>query len=126
MLIKHSPYSVTETADRLQKILNSKGMHIFAIVDHSGGAHKVHMELREEKVFIFGDPKIGTFLMQENPLIGIELPLKILIWQDGQNLTQVGYTNPLSFIDEYGIMKNAQFLLKMSDGLAQIVSEVIE
>jgi uncharacterized protein (DUF302 family) len=100
-------------------------MIVFSIIDHSGAAQKINMDLRDEKLIIFGDPKVGTFLMQENPSIGIELPLRILIWQNVDGLVQVAYIDPISLGESYDI-KNIEILNKMSLGLANLVAEAIK
>ena len=85
---KPGKHSVDETAEKLQAILRAKGIALFALVDHSGEAAKAGMKMRPTKLLIFGNPKAGTPLMQASPSIAIDLPLKILIWEDaaGQSL----------------------------------------
>lgn len=124
--IQKSPHSVVTTTERLKKLITTKGMIIFATVDHFEEARKVHMNLNEEKLLIFGDPKVGTFLMQENPLIGMELPIRILIWQDEKKVTQIAYIDPLSLGRSYNIIQNIEILKKMSFALSAIVTEVIQ
>lgn len=126
LIITASPHSVEETIRRLEKILKSKENNVFAFVDHSGEAKKVNMDLSDEKVLIFGDPKIGTYLMQENPLIGMELPLRILVLQNKEKATQIVYIDPISLGESYKIEKNAEILKKISLGLSNIVAEVIK
>src|ERR1700684_906858 len=77
-----SPYSVDETAKRLQSILAARGLQVFALIDHSGEAEKVGMKMRPTKVLIFGSPKGGTPLMLAAPTLAIDLPLKALIAED--------------------------------------------
>lgn len=79
---KPGNHSVDETAEKLQAILRAKGIALFALVDHSGEAAKAGMKMRSTKLLIFGNPKAGTPLMQASPSIAIDLPLKILIWED--------------------------------------------
>ncbi len=81
---KLSHHSVDETLAKLQAILQAKGIAVFALVDHSGEAAKVGMKMRPTKLLIFGNPKGGTPLMLAAPSIAIDLPLKILIWEDDQ------------------------------------------
>jgi len=125
LVIQQSPYSMSETMERLEKGIKAKGISIFAIIDHSGAAQKVNMNLSNEKVIIFGDPKVGTFLMQENPLIGLELPLRILISQNEEGGIQIAYIDPITLGASYTIVKNSEILKKMSTGLAHLVAEVI-
>ncbi|HEV2731731.1 MAG TPA: DUF302 domain-containing protein [Terriglobales bacterium] len=91
---KQSNHSVDETVERLRNILQSKGVTLFAVVDHSGEAHNVGMEMPPTKLLIFGNPKAGTPLMLAVPSIAIDLPLKILVWEDADRKTWVSYNSP--------------------------------
>jgi len=91
---KPSNHSVDETVDRLKNILQSKGVTLFAVVDHSGEAKKVGMQMPPTKLLIFGSPKAGTPLMLAAPSIAIDLPLKILVWEDPQAKVWVSYNSP--------------------------------
>jgi uncharacterized protein (DUF302 family) len=87
-------HSVDETAEKLQAILRFKGIALFALVDHSGEAAKAGMKMRPTKLLIFGNPKSGTPLMQASPSVAIDLPLKILIWEDAAGKVLVSYNSP--------------------------------
>ena len=87
-------HSVDETVEKIKALLAAKGVALFAVVDHSGEAKKVGMEMRPTKLLIFGSPKAGTPLMLARPSIAIDLPLKILVWEDSQGKTQVSYNSP--------------------------------
>lgn len=89
-----SKHSVDETVDRLKNILQSKGVTLFAVIDHSGEAEKVGLKMPPTKLLIFGNPKGGTPLMLAAPSSAIDLPLKILIWQDAQGKVWVSYNSP--------------------------------
>jgi uncharacterized protein (DUF302 family)/uncharacterized membrane protein YidH (DUF202 family) len=89
-----SHHSVEQTVDRLKNILQSKGVTLFALVDHSGEAEKVGMKMRPTKLLIFGSPKAGTPLMLASPSIAIDLPLKILVWEDSAGKVWVSYNSP--------------------------------
>jgi uncharacterized protein (DUF302 family) len=91
---KPGNHSVDETAEKLQAILRAKGIALFALVDHSGEAAKVGMKMRPTKLLICGNPKAGTPLMQASPSIAIDLPLKILIWEDAAGKVWVSYNSP--------------------------------
>jgi uncharacterized protein (DUF302 family) len=88
---KKSNHSVDETLEKLKTILQSKGVTIFAVVDHSGEAQKAGLTMRPTKLVIFGNPQSGTPLMLASPSIAIDLPLKILIYEDAQSTVQVCY-----------------------------------
>jgi len=100
---KLSHQSVEETVERLKRVLQSKGVTLFAIVDHSGEAEKVGMKMRPTKLLIFGSPKAGTPLMQAAPSVAIDLPLKILVWEDGQGKVWVSYNSPPYLQQRHGI-----------------------
>jgi uncharacterized protein (DUF302 family)/uncharacterized membrane protein YidH (DUF202 family) len=89
-----SNHSVDETVEKLKGILQAKGVTLFALVDHSGEAEKVGIKMRPTKLLIFGSPKAGTPLMLAAPGIAIDLPLKILIWEDDQAKVWVSYNGP--------------------------------
>lgn len=125
LILFKSPYSSVETVERLKSILKEKGVTVFALIDHSKAAKENGLVLADEVVVVFGDPKTGTFLMQENPEIGIELPLKILVWQNVKGETFIGYKDPLELGEKYQIKKNAEILAKMHQGLSQLVAKVI-
>ena len=86
-----SNHSVDQTVEKLKGILEAKQVTLFALVDHSGEAEKVGMKMRPTKLLIFGNPKAGTPLMQAAPTSAIDLPLKILIWEDANGKVWVSY-----------------------------------
>jgi uncharacterized protein (DUF302 family) len=100
---KVSHHSVVDTVERLKEILLSKGVMLFAIVDHSGEAEKVGMKMRPTKLLIFGSPKAGTPLMQAAPSVAIDLPLKILVWEDEQGKVWVSFNSPAYLQQRHGI-----------------------
>lgn len=89
-----SNHSVDQTVDKLKGILEAKGVNLFALVDHSGEAAKVGMKMRPTKLLIFGSPKAGTPVMLAAPSSAIDLPLKILIWEDDYGKVWVSYNSP--------------------------------
>jgi uncharacterized protein (DUF302 family)/uncharacterized membrane protein YidH (DUF202 family) len=100
---KPSNHSVEQTVEKLKNILQSKGVTLFALVDHSGEAEKIGMKMRPTKLFIFGSPKAGTPLMQAAPSSAIDLPLKILIWEDEQGKVWVSYNSPEYLKQRHGL-----------------------
>ncbi len=100
---KPSNHSVEQTVERLNSILRSKGVTLFALVDHSGEAEKVGMKMRPTKLLIFGSPKAGTPLMLAAPRAGIDLPLKILVWEDGQGKVWVSYNSLDHLRERHGL-----------------------
>jgi uncharacterized protein (DUF302 family) len=89
-----SKHSVAETVEKLKKMLEERGITLFALIDHSGEAEKVGMKMRPTKLLLFGNPKGGTPLMLAAPHSAIDLPLKILIWEDAQGKVWVTYNSP--------------------------------
>ena len=94
-----SSHSMDETVEKLKGILQEKGIALFALVDHSGAAIKAGMKMRPTKLLIFGNPKAGTPVMLAAPSSAIDLPLKILIWEDAQGKVWVTY-NSLAYLQE--------------------------
>ena len=103
---KPSNHSVDETLSKLQNFLEAKGIAIFALVDHSGEAKKVGMQMPNTKLLIFGNPKGGTPLMLAAPSIAIDLPLKILIWEDYQGKAWVSYNSPEYLAERHELPQN--------------------
>jgi uncharacterized protein (DUF302 family) len=89
-----SSHSVDETVIKLEGILQAKGITLFALVDHSGEAAKAGMKMRPTKLLIFGNPKAGTPVMLAAPSSAIDLPLKILVWEDDQGKVWITYNSP--------------------------------
>jgi uncharacterized protein (DUF302 family) len=98
-----SNHSVGQTVEKLEAILQAKGVALFALVDHSGEAAKVGMQMRPTKLLIFGSPKAGTPLMLAAPSIAIDLPLKILVWEDAQGKVWVSYNSPEYLRQRHGL-----------------------
>jgi len=94
-----SSHSVDETVTKLEGILQAKGITLFALVDHSGEAAKAGMKMRPTKLLIFGNPKAGTPVMLAAPSSAIDLPLKILVWEDDQGKVWITYNSP-SYLQE--------------------------
>src|ERR1017187_4886720 len=82
------------TVEKLEGILRANGVKLFALVDHSGEAEKAGMQMRPTKLLIFGNPKAGTPLMIASPSIAIDLPLKLLVWEDGEDKVWISYNSP--------------------------------
>jgi uncharacterized protein (DUF302 family) len=96
---RSSSHTVDQTVERLKQILAEKGVTLFALVDHSGEAAKVGMKMPPTKLLIFGSPKAGTPIMQAAPSIAIDLPLKILIWEDSDGKAWMSY-NSAEYLQE--------------------------
>jgi uncharacterized protein (DUF302 family)/uncharacterized membrane protein YidH (DUF202 family) len=103
IVVKPSNHTVEQTVDRLKNILQSKGVALFALIDHSGEAEKVGLKMPPTKLLIFGSPKAGTPLMLAAPSIAIDLPLKILISEDAQGKVWVSYNSPVYLQERHGL-----------------------
>jgi uncharacterized protein (DUF302 family) len=102
LITKLSPWSVEESVQRLSDELKTRGVKLFGVIDHSGEAEANGLELRDTKVVIFGSPAAGTPVMQAAPLAALDLPLKVLVWQDGQQ-TKLTYAPPAELAARYGL-----------------------
>ncbi len=117
IIIKESDFGVAKTIDRLGIAMERKGIKIFKRVNHAKGAMSIGLELSAAEVLIFGTPKIGTPLMQSNPMIGLDLPLKVLVWKDAEGAVKLAYTDPAWLADRYGITDREKVFAKMSGAL---------
>ena len=126
MIIKKaSPYSAEQTIDRLENILNAKGLTVFTRVDHAAGATKAGLELGASELIVFGNPKMGTPLMQENPEIGLDLPLKALAYTDANGQTYLTYTATSALQTRHNIRKNSAVIEKMTGALDAMTSKAV-
>jgi uncharacterized protein (DUF302 family) len=97
---KLSPRPVTATVERLAGLLAAKGMKVFAVIDQSAQASEAGLQLRETVLVIFGNPAAGTPVMDAAPLAALDLPLKVLVWADGDQ-TKVSYYSPAALATRY-------------------------
>jgi uncharacterized protein (DUF302 family) len=98
-----SNHSVDQTVEKLRGILQAKGVTLFALIDHSGEAEKAGMRMRPTRLLIFGSPKAGTPVMLAAPSIAIDLPLKILIWEDSRGKVWISYNSPAYLQERHGV-----------------------
>lgn len=103
-----SSYGPKETMDRLEAEIKAKGMTVFARIDHAAGAAQAGLSLRPTEVLIFGNAKAGTPLMQSNQTIGIDLPLKALVWQDANGKVWLSYNEPSWLAQRHGLAAGTQ------------------
>jgi uncharacterized protein (DUF302 family) len=100
LITKLSPLSVEETVAHLSQIVASQGLKLFDVIDHSAAAKAAGLQLRDTKVVIFGSPQAGTPVMQAAPLAALDLPLKVLVWANGDQ-TMLAYTAPAALAARY-------------------------
>lgn len=122
IIVKNSTKSVEATMNKLQNIVSKKGFTVFAVVDHQAGATKVRMKLAPSKEIIFGNPKMGTVLMQENMQAGLDLPIRVLVFQDKNKKTKIAYRDGAWLDAEHNLTKK-KLLNKMNFALDNITTE---
>ena len=116
--VRETTASVKDATDRLVAAIEGKGLKVAARVDHAAGAKTAGMEMPPTEVVIFGNPKLGTALMQANPQIGVDLPLKIVVWEAAPGKTMIGYTAPDAL--------KARFDIKDKDALFAAMGQALE
>lgn len=117
LVVIESANSVAATVDKLEKILTSKGITVFARIDHAAGAKKVGKSLRPTQLLIFGNPKLGTPLMVSNQSIGIDLPLKALVYQGTNGKTYIAYNDPAYLAKRHAINDRGDVFKKIAGAL---------
>jgi uncharacterized protein (DUF302 family) len=120
---KPSKHSVDQAVEALTYILKSKGVAVFALIDHSGEAEKVGLKMRPTKLVIFGNPKAGTPLMLAAPSSAIDLPLKILVWEDGQGKVWLSYNSPEYLRERHGLPQELMQNIAIIETLATKAGE---
>lgn len=113
-----SSNDVKATADRLENVLNQKGMTVFIRIDHAAGAAKVGKELRPTELIVFGNPKVGTPLMQCRQSVAIDLPQKALIWQDDKGQVWLSYNDPNYLAQRHELSACAEVIKKVEKALS--------
>jgi uncharacterized protein (DUF302 family) len=121
-----STHSVTVTVDRLTSALKNKGMTIFKRVSHSAGAAKVGLELRPTELMIFGDPKVGSPLMQCQQLAALDLPQKALIYEDEEGQVWLAYNDPVYIANRHNISDCDDVVDKISKALKNFSTTVTQ
>ncbi len=118
-----SKHSVDETVEKLKGILQSKGVTLFAMIDHSGEAAKAGLKMRPTKLLIFGNPKSGTPVMLAAPSSAIDLPLKILIWKDAEGKVWVTYNSPAYLQERHSLPAELLPNISVIETLAKTAAE---
>jgi uncharacterized protein (DUF302 family) len=122
VITKLSGKSVAETVDQLTRLIEERGFTLFRVIDHSGTAERVGVQMPESKLVMFGKPTVGAALMVAAPLAGLDLPLKVLVWEDGSGAVSVSYNAPRFLAERYHI---APTLRAPFDAVESIVVAVI-
>ncbi len=114
----NSIYSVSDTANRLEKIVTEKGMKVFARIDHAKGAKSIDKELRPTELIIFGNPMSGTSLMQSAQSVAIDLPMKALVWEDADRQVWLTYNDANYLTERHDVQGCDEVIAKIGDALA--------
>ena len=118
-----SNHSVDQTVEKLKAILQAKGVTLFALVDHSGEAEKAGLTMPPTKLLIFGSPKAGTPLMLSTPSVAIDLPLKILVWEDNVGKAWISYNSPAYLQRRHGLPQELLQTIAVVETLATKAAE---
>lgn len=123
IISKPSIHSVNDTVAKFTALLREKNVTLFSLVDHSGEAEKIGLTMRPAKLLIFGNPQAGTPLMQASPLTAIDLPLKVLVWEDDQKKVWLSYNAPEYLQQRHGfppeLMRNIAAVELLSEKAGQ-------
>jgi uncharacterized protein (DUF302 family) len=113
-----SAHGVTETVERLEALLAQKGIEVFAHIDHAAAARKVGLSLRPTQVLIFGNPRAGTPLMQGRQTIGLDLPLRVLVWEDAEGKVWLTYRRVEELARRHHVSGHDEAVQALDEGLA--------
>jgi uncharacterized protein (DUF302 family) len=113
--------SVAETVERLQRLIDEKGLVLFAVIDHSGEATRAGLEMPDTKLVIFGSPVAGTPVMVAAPLAALDLPLKLLVWEDSDGAVWVSYNSPAYLAERHHLGEDLRARLEPIDAISDAV-----
>src|SRR5262245_46904123 len=122
IITKHSSKSVAQTVDGLRRLMADRGFTVFNVIDHSGVAERVGVQMPDSKLIMFGKPTVGAAVMLAAPLAALDIPLKVLVWEDGNGAVSVSYNSPESLAERLHLegAQRAPF-----DAVASIVEAVV-
>ncbi|MBW1637187.1 MAG: DUF302 domain-containing protein [Deltaproteobacteria bacterium] len=126
LINKTSSHSVRVTMDKFEKIVRDKGFNVIARVNHASAAIKSGSTLRPTELLIFGNPKLGTQLMQSSQTIGIDLPLKVLIWEDDKGVVTLSYNDPSWLKQRHAINDRDKVFAKMAGAMDKFSNGAIK
>lgn len=126
MVMTRSPHDVTTTMDRLEAAVTGAGAMVVARVDHAAAAQGADMVLAPNQVLIFGNPAIGTPAMQDNPLAGLFLPLRVVAYEDQDGQTWLVYHDPEEMLEDLdGVPDDAAYIAAMAGALAKLTAQAV-
>jgi uncharacterized protein (DUF302 family) len=126
MVRKQSPHDVPTTMDRLEAALTERGIKVVARIDHAKAAIGAELELRPTVLLVFGNPKLGTPLMQASPEMAIDLPMKVIAWEDDSGQTWIAYTDPAYLKARHGVEGKDKVFETMTGALGKITDAVVQ
>jgi len=121
IIVKNSSCSVKETVANIKKIVEKKGLNVFAIINHSGNAKMVGMKLNKSIMIVFGNPKLGTALMQQDMTAGLDLPLRILVYEDDKGDVKMAYRDG-TWLESKHILNKPKLVAKVNKGMDKITT----
>ena len=124
LVLKQSAHNVATTLDRLEKSVAAKGIKVVARINHGAAANNAGVKLRPTELLVFGNPKLGSPLMAQNQTIGIDLPMKVLAWEDEKGQTWIAYHDPAYFYGRRGV-KNEAIQKKMAGALGKLTDKAL-
>jgi len=122
IIVKTSGCSVNETVNNLKEVVAKKGLNVFAVINHHGNAKMVDMKLNESKMVVFGNPKLGTALMQQDMLVGLDLPLRVLVYKDTDGKVKMAYRDG-SWLANKHILNIPKKIEKVNQGMDKITTK---
>ena len=122
IIVKDSKHSVNQTIENIKTIVRNKRLGVFAIINHKGNAKAVGMTMRESKVIVFGNPKLGTALMQENILSALDLPVKILVYENEEGDVKIAYRDA-SWLRKLHGLKDNKTVAMIDHGLDKLTNK---
>ena len=126
LITKESRYDFDKTIEKLEMAISKRNLKIFTKIDHKAGADSVELKLRPTTLLIFGNPKAGTLLMQDNQLVGLDLPLKMVVTKDAHSKVSVTYLDPEEIEDRYDLENSEKVIDNIKKALAAITDTVKE
>lgn len=125
LIAAESPHNPKQTMDKLEAVVKERGLNVFARIDHAAGARKIGKSLRPTEVLIFGNPQGGTPFMECAQSLGIDLPLKALVWEDTESRTWIGYNDPAYLAARHGV-EDCAVVPNLQAALKSVMSEVVK
>jgi len=125
MIMQETQLSVQSAAEKIQQAIDRKGLTVFNVIDHKTNAAKVGMELPGLTLIVFGNPEVGSKLMKADPRVGVDLPMKILVYAEGDQ-TKIGFYDPMLLLKKYDLEDRKEILSNMQKAMAGFAKAGVE